>query len=130
MSRRSRARRLRIDHGSHAGSRPRAVGRPSRRWPRAPAQPRRDRRALGLDAGRPPPGAWIVRTIRRHAIMTTMSFSPSAELTSPANPRVKAVRALRDRRERDRAGMTLIDGVRELRRALDAGIAIEEAYIC
>jgi RNA methyltransferase, TrmH family len=62
--------------------------------------------------------------------MTAMSFSAAAELTSAANPRVKAVRALRDRRERDRTGLTLIDGVRELRRAMDAGAAINEAYVC
>jgi TrmH family RNA methyltransferase len=62
--------------------------------------------------------------------MTAMSFPAAAELTSAANPRVKAVRALRDRRERERTGLTLIDGVRELRRAMDAGAAIEEAFVC
>lgn len=51
-------------------------------------------------------------------------------LTSPANPRVKAAAALRDRRERDRAGRTLIDGARELRRALDAGVAVIEVFAC
>jgi TrmH family RNA methyltransferase len=51
-------------------------------------------------------------------------------LTSTANPRVRAAVALRDRRERDRTGLTLIDGVRELRRALDAGVAVVEAFVC
>jgi TrmH family RNA methyltransferase len=51
-------------------------------------------------------------------------------LTSTANPRIKAAVALRDRRERDRTGLTLIDGARELRRALDAGVEVVEAFVC
>ena len=54
------------------------------------------------------------------------------ELTSPRNPRVRAAAELRERRARERTGLTLIDGVRELSRALDAGparIAIEEAFV-
>ncbi len=51
-------------------------------------------------------------------------------LTSLANPRVKAAAALRDRRERDRTGLTLVDGARELRRALDAGVEVVEAFVC
>jgi len=39
-------------------------------------------------------------------------------ITSTANPRVKAAVRLRGRRERDRQGLTLIDGVRETMRAL------------
>ena len=62
-----------------------------------------------------------------------MSGMPSPTrplLTSVANPRVKAAVALRDRRERDRSGLTLVDGTRELRRALDAGVVVAEAFIC
>ncbi len=62
-----------------------------------------------------------------------MAPMPSPTLpivTSLANPRVKAAAALRDRRERDRAGLTLIDGARELRRALDAGVTVVEAFVC
>jgi len=62
--------------------------------------------------------------------MDPMASPTPPELTSAANPRVKAARALRDRRERDRAGLTLIDGARELRRALDAGVTIDEAFVC
>ncbi len=51
-------------------------------------------------------------------------------ITSATNPRIKAVVRLRDRRERERSGQTLIDGARELRRALDAGAAVVEAYVC
>ncbi len=51
-------------------------------------------------------------------------------LTSLANPRVTAAASLRDRRDRERTGLTLIDGARELRRALDSGFEIVEAFVC
>jgi len=51
-------------------------------------------------------------------------------LTSVANPRVTAAVSLRDRRDRERTGLTLIDGARELRRALDCGVEIVEAFVC
>lgn len=51
-------------------------------------------------------------------------------ITSLANPRVKATIALRDRPQRDRSGATLVDGARELRRALDAGVDVVEAFVC
>lgn len=50
-------------------------------------------------------------------------------ITSPSNPRIRAAVRLRDRRERDRTGTTLVDGAREVRRALDAGIEVVEAFI-
>lgn len=50
-------------------------------------------------------------------------------ITSAANPRVKAALRLRERRERDRSGLTLIDGVRETARALAAGAALREAFV-
>jgi TrmH family RNA methyltransferase len=70
----------------------------------------------------------------RRGMMTAMA-SPKASpprpiLTSTANPRVAAAAALRDRRGRDRAGLTLIDGAREVRRALDAGVEIAEVFVC
>jgi TrmH family RNA methyltransferase len=54
---------------------------------------------------------------------------PPPRISSPGNPRIKAAGALRDRRARTSSGLTLIDGARELRRALDAGIPIVEAFI-
>jgi TrmH family RNA methyltransferase len=51
-------------------------------------------------------------------------------LTSLANPRIKAALGLRERRDRDRTGRTLVDGAREVRRAIDAGAVVEEAFIC
>jgi len=62
--------------------------------------------------------------------MAPMPSPTPPVLTSFANPRVKAATALRDRRARDRAGLTLIDGSREIRRALDAGVEVVEAFSC
>jgi TrmH family RNA methyltransferase len=62
--------------------------------------------------------------------MTPMHSPTRPLLTSVSNPRVKAAIALRDRRERDRTRLTLVDGAREVRRALDADVAIAEAFIC
>jgi TrmH family RNA methyltransferase len=50
------------------------------------------------------------------------------ELTSTANPRVKAVVRLRDRRARDATGLAVVDGVREIGRAMDAGVEVVEAF--
>jgi TrmH family RNA methyltransferase len=54
---------------------------------------------------------------------------PGPVITSTKNPRVRAAAALRDRRERDAAGCTLVDGVRELGRALDAGASVVEVFV-
>jgi len=51
-------------------------------------------------------------------------------ITSPQNPRVKAVIKLNDRRDRDEARRTVVEGVREVRAALGRGVAPVEAFIC
>lgn len=51
-------------------------------------------------------------------------------LTSRNNPRVKDAVKLKQRRQRERQGRFFIDGVREIDRALDAGLAIVEAFVC
>jgi len=51
------------------------------------------------------------------------------ELSSARNPRVKAAAALRDRKERDRTGLTLVDGIREVTRAVAAGAVPSEAFV-
>jgi TrmH family RNA methyltransferase len=50
-------------------------------------------------------------------------------ITSLTNPRVKAAVRLRERRERDATGLTIVDGAREILRALDAGVRVETAFI-
>ena len=52
------------------------------------------------------------------------------DITSTANPRVKAVAGLRDRRDRERTGRTIVDGAREVRRAIESGAVIDEAFVC
>ncbi len=51
-------------------------------------------------------------------------------ISSPQNPRIKAVVALRDRRDRERTGRIVIDGAREVLRALRSGIVVEELFAC
>jgi TrmH family RNA methyltransferase len=51
-------------------------------------------------------------------------------ITSTANPRVKDALRLRKRRERDRAGRFLVEGRRELARALGAGVGVDEVLAC
>ena len=55
---------------------------------------------------------------------------PAEPITSTANPRLKGLVRLRERRERDRSGLFLIEGYRELRRALDGGISLAEVWCC
>jgi TrmH family RNA methyltransferase len=51
-------------------------------------------------------------------------------ITSLQNERVKAAARLRDRRGRERQGRILIDGARELLRALRAGVRVVDVYWC
>ena len=51
-------------------------------------------------------------------------------IESPANPRIKAALRLRERRERDATGLTLVDGGREALRAMEAGAVVEAAFVC
>ncbi len=56
---------------------------------------------------------------------------PSVEfITSLQNPRVKQLVKLRDRRPRDEAGVFLVEGYRQIVRALDKGIPLTELYLC
>jgi TrmH family RNA methyltransferase len=54
----------------------------------------------------------------------------SLVIDSPANPRLRAAIALRERRERDATSLTLVDGGREARRAIEAGVEVETAFVC
>ncbi len=51
-------------------------------------------------------------------------------ITSLTNDRIKRLVRLRNRRERDRSGLFLVEGYRELRRAVAAGIELTEIYAC
>ncbi len=50
------------------------------------------------------------------------------KITSLQNPRLKQLVKLRDRRPRDESGTFLVEGYREIRRALEKGIRFQELY--
>lgn len=52
------------------------------------------------------------------------------KITSLQNPRVKHLVRLRDRRPRDEAGVFLVEGYREIRRALEKEVPLQELYFC
>jgi TrmH family RNA methyltransferase len=54
---------------------------------------------------------------------------PAAAITSPRNPCVRAAAELRERRARDAAGLTLVDGIRELARALAGGFRVVDVFV-
>jgi RNA methyltransferase, TrmH family len=51
-------------------------------------------------------------------------------ITSPTNERIKDLVRLRSRRHRDRTGRFLVEGYREIGRALEASVAIERLFTC
>jgi TrmH family RNA methyltransferase len=53
---------------------------------------------------------------------------PDAVISSAKNPRVRAAAELRERRSRDAAGLTLVDGTRELARALAGGARVVDVF--
>jgi len=50
-------------------------------------------------------------------------------VTSAANPRLRAALALRERQGRSEVGRLLVDGHREVLRALEAGLVVREAFV-
>ncbi|MEI6970506.1 MAG: RNA methyltransferase [bacterium] len=53
-----------------------------------------------------------------------------SHIESGSNPRIKDLVRLRDRAHRDRAGLLLIEGYREVLRAVNAGVSIKELFFC
>ncbi|MDA0322778.1 MAG: RNA methyltransferase [Verrucomicrobia bacterium] len=51
------------------------------------------------------------------------------EISSARNPRLTAAAQLRTRRERDRSGQILVEGLREIERACDAGLRPNELFL-
>ncbi len=51
-------------------------------------------------------------------------------ILSTSNPRVKKLVKMRNRRERERTGLFLIEGFRELSRAVQARVTVRELYVC
>jgi TrmH family RNA methyltransferase len=57
----------------------------------------------------------------------TVAFAQE-KISSLQNPRIKQLVRLRDRRPRDEAGVFVVEGYREIIRALDKGIRFQELY--
>lgn len=59
-----------------------------------------------------------------------LAMSASIPITSPTNPRVKALVRLRDRRAREAAGVAVVEGAREVGRAVEAGWRVRLVATC
>ncbi len=57
-------------------------------------------------------------------------LSKSTQITSLANPSVKRVMKLREARERKKTGLMIVEGMREIDRALSAGVKFQEIFFC
>jgi RNA methyltransferase, TrmH family len=62
--------------------------------------------------------------------MRASDRTAGVDIASAANPRIKAAVRLRERRERERTGRTIVDGAREILRALDARVPVDAAFVC
>jgi len=52
------------------------------------------------------------------------------KLTSAQNPKIKSLLHLREKKERDTTGLFLIEGYREISRAVKSGVKFESLFIC
>ncbi len=59
-----------------------------------------------------------------------MDINKPKLITSTANPKIKLLVKMRQGRDPEESGLMLIDGIREIRRALENNIRIEEVYYC
>ncbi|WP_309573255.1 TrmH family RNA methyltransferase [Deinococcus sp.] len=57
-------------------------------------------------------------------------MQPAEVITSMQNPQVKRLVRLRSRRERERDHVILIEGARELGRAVNAGLDVQDVFLC
>jgi TrmH family RNA methyltransferase len=55
--------------------------------------------------------------------------APSQRVTSAANPQIKAIRALAQRKERDRTGLFVVEGIRAVVEAIESGIDVERLVV-
>jgi TrmH family RNA methyltransferase len=74
-------------------------------------------------------GADKRKLLRTASVFSVRSVGrPPEKITSLQNPRVKQLVRLRERRERDARGLFLVEGFREIRRALEKGVPLAELY--
>jgi TrmH family RNA methyltransferase len=62
------------------------------------------------------------------SVCSVCSVGAPEKISSLQNPRVKQLVKLRDRRPRDEAGVFLVEGYREIRRALEKRVPLRELY--
>ena len=53
-----------------------------------------------------------------------------AIISSAQNPKIKRISHLKNRKDRDETGLFLIEGYRELKRAVEGGVVIAQLFIC
>lgn len=53
-----------------------------------------------------------------------------SKITSTANPQVKKIGRLRERKERDASGLTIVEGVAEVALALASDVVLKEVWTC
>ena len=77
------------------------------------------------------PAAPRVEPRRAARIFAAMPFTPSDRLSSPQNPRIKQLLRLQQKSAARRAlGLTLVEGLRELTIAVEAGVPVATVYTC
>src|SRR5689334_10585146 len=54
----------------------------------------------------------------------------SENITSPQNPQIKKVVGLREAKDRKEKNLTIVEGVREVQRAMEAKVTFKEIYYC
>jgi hypothetical protein len=64
----------------------------------------------------------------RNSVCSVCSVGQPEKISSLQNPRIKQLVKLRDRRPRDEAGVFLVEGYREIRRALEKQVRLQELY--
>ena len=77
----------------------------------------------------PPPGPCATASTAATSAAHTRAVPTSPDVSSRQNPRYKAALGLRAVRERRRRGLLLVDGAREIGRALDSGASLAEAWV-
>lgn len=66
----------------------------------------------------------------RNCDVPSSPLQSAVKLTSAQNPKVKFTCKLRDRKQRDRHSLTLLEGFRELSRGHEFGMKIKEVFFC
>jgi RNA methyltransferase, TrmH family len=65
-----------------------------------------------------------------HAVISEYLSKNATHISSTENPSIKEALHLQEKRTRDRSGLFLIEGYRELLRAQEGGVVIEKLFFC